>query len=187
MTVFTFFFANPFLTNRFEELKTSSETNLAEYKQSVEGRFTTISQQIAGKASQTDFQRVQETSRLYERIIGSNEDDISNKVARMALTNQLFQVEVSKYASQGGPNLIKNSGDPQDNKNWGYWEFGQNPATHTGTHPFFYNQKRKLFFLDNRTRETVPVSTIRFSLKRNTSYTVSLTAFNTWNMKGATI
>ena len=51
---------------------------------------------IAGKANQTDFQHVKETSQLYERIIGSNENDISNKVARMALTNQLFQVEVSK-------------------------------------------------------------------------------------------
>ena len=179
------------LERRFSAISTQTNNDIAskiaQYKQTVDGQFASITSQIAGKANQTDFQRVRETSQLYERIIGRNENDISNKVARMALTNQLFQVEVSKYASQGGPNLIKNSGNPQDNKHWGYWEFGQNPATHTGTHPFFYNQKRKLFFLDNRTRETVPASTIRFPLKRNTSYTVSLTAFNTWNMKGATI
>lgn len=179
------------LERRFSAISTQTNndiaTKIAQYKQTVDGQFASITSQIADKANQTDFQRVRETSQLYERIIGRNENDISNKVARMALTNQLFQVEVSKYASQGGPNLIKNSGNPQDNKHWGYWEFGQNPATHTGTHPFFYNQKRKLFFLDNRTRETVPASTIRFPLKRNTSYTVSLTAFNTWNMKGATI
>jgi phage minor structural protein len=179
------------LERRFSAISTQTNndiaTKIAQYKQTVDGQFASITSQIANKANQTDFQRVQETSRLYERIIGSNENDISNKVARMALTNQLFQVEVSKYASQGGPNLIKNSGNPQDNKNWGYWEIGQNPVIHTGTHPFFYNQKRKLFFLDNRTRETVPTSSIRFSLKRNTSYTVSLTAFNTWNMKGSTI
>ena len=179
------------LERRFSAISTQTNNDIAskiaQYKQTVDGQFASITSQIAGKANQTDFQRVRETSQLYERIIGRNENDISNKVARMALTNQLFQVEVSKYASQGGPNLIKNSGNPQDNKHWGYWEFGQNPATHTGTHPFFYNQKRKLFFLDNRTRETVPASSIRFPLKRNTSYTVSLTAFNTWNMKGATI
>lgn len=179
------------LERRFSAISTQTNNDIAskiaQYKQTVDGQFASITSQIASKANQTDFQRVRETSQLYERIIGSNENDISNKVARMALTNQLFQVEVSKYASQGGPNLIKNSGNPQDNKHWGYWEFGQNPAAHTGTHPFFYNQKRKLFFLDNRTRETVPASTIRFPLKRNTSYTVSLTAFNTWNMKGATI
>ena len=69
---------------------------LAEYKETVDGRFATISSQINGKVNQADFQRVKETSQLYERIIGSNENDISNKVARMALTNQLFQVEVSK-------------------------------------------------------------------------------------------
>ena len=51
---------------------------------------------ISGKANQTDFQRVKETSKLYERIIGRSESDIADKVARMALTNQLFQVEVSK-------------------------------------------------------------------------------------------
>ncbi len=160
---------------------------LAEYKETVDGRFAMISSQINGKANQSDFQRVKETSQLYERIIGRNENDIADKVARMALTNQLFQVEVSKYSRQGGPNLIKNSGNPQDNKNWGYWEPGQNPVIHTGTHPFFYNQKRKLFFFDNNTREAVPVSTIRFPLKRNTDYTLSLTAFNTLNMKGASI
>lgn len=84
------------LTRRFEELKTSSETKLAEYRQTVEGQLTTISQQITGKASQTEFQRVQETSKLYERLIGSTEKEVTDKVSRMALTNELFQVEVSK-------------------------------------------------------------------------------------------
>lgn len=146
-----------------------------------------VRRQLENKADLVEFQRVKETNQLYERIIGRSESDVADKVARMALTNQLFQVEVGKYSRQGGPNLIKNSGNPQDNKNWGYWEIGQSPAIYVGTHPFFYNQKRNLFFLDNRTRETVPASTVRFSLKRNTSYTVALTAFNTWNMKGATI
>lgn len=146
-----------------------------------------VRRQLDNKADLVEFQRVKETNQLYERIIGRSESDIADKVARIALTNQLFQVEVSKYSRQGGPNLVKNSGNLQDNKNWGYWEIGQSPAIYVGTHSFFYNQKRKLFFLDNRTKDTVPASTVRFSLKRNTSYTVALTAFNTWNMKGATI
>nr|DAS63246.1 MAG TPA: Neck appendage protein [Caudoviricetes sp.] len=179
------------IERRIEEVKTSTDgkiaTQIAQYKQTIDGQFANITSQIANKANQTDFQRVQETSRLYERIIGSNENDISNKVARMALTNQLFQVEVSKYVLQGGPNLVKNSGNPQDSKNWGYWEIGQNPAVRVGTHDFFFKNKRNLFYVVNKTRESVPASTIRFPLKRNTSYTVSLTAFNTWNMKGATI
>ena len=86
----------------------SIATQIATYKNTVDGRFADITSMISGKANQTDFQRVRETSQLYERIIGSNENDISNKVARMALTNQLFQVEVGK-ATRGGRNLFLNS------------------------------------------------------------------------------
>lgn len=81
-------------------------TQISKYKTAVDGRFADITSLIAGKANQTDFQRVRETSQLYERIIGSNENDISNKVARMAMTSQLFQVEVAKNASNG-QNLLK--------------------------------------------------------------------------------
>jgi phage minor structural protein, N-terminal domain protein len=88
------------LERRFEAITNpqngSIATQIANYKTAVDGRFSDITSLIAGKANQTDFQRVKETSQLYERIIGSNENDISNKVARMAMTNQLFQVEVGK-------------------------------------------------------------------------------------------
>ena len=88
------------LERRFSAISTQTNNDIAtkitQYKQTVDGQFASITSQIAGKANQTDFQRVKETSQLYERIIGRNENDISNKVARMALTNQLFQVEVAK-------------------------------------------------------------------------------------------
>lgn len=85
-------------------------TQIANYKQSVDGRFAGIISQIADKANQADFQRVQETSRLYERILGSTENGIADNVARMAMTNQLFQVEVAKNASNG-QNLLKGTKD----------------------------------------------------------------------------
>ena len=71
-------------------------TKIATYKNAVDGRFAEITSLIAGKANQTDFQRVKETSQLYERTLGNTENGIADKVARMAMTNQLFQVEVSK-------------------------------------------------------------------------------------------
>ena len=83
-------------------------TKIADYKHSVDGRFADITSLISGKANQTDFQRVKETSRLYERILGNTDNGIANNVARMALTSQLFQVEVSK-ASASGRNLFLNS------------------------------------------------------------------------------
>ena len=88
------------LERRFEGITNpqngSIATQIANYKTAVDGRFADITSLIAGKANQTDFQRVKETNKLYERIIGRSESDIADKVARMALTNQLFQVEVSK-------------------------------------------------------------------------------------------
>ena len=89
----------------------SIATQIAKYKTAVDGRFADITSMISGKANQTDFQRVRETSQLYERIIGNNENDISNKVARMALTNQLFQVEVSKYSGNGVNRALNTTSD----------------------------------------------------------------------------
>ena len=84
----------------------SIATQIAKYKTAVDGRFADITSMISGKANQTDFQRVRETSQLYERILGNTENGIADKVARMALTNQLFQVEVAK-AAKGGRNYIR--------------------------------------------------------------------------------
>ena len=91
-----------------EQTKKQLDLQFADYKQSVDGRFASMSTRVDGKANQTDFQRVQETSKLYERIIGSNENDISNKVARMALTSQLFQIEIAKNIGSDN-NLIVRS------------------------------------------------------------------------------
>ena len=81
---------------RVETGLNETKTSFAEFKRTAEGQLTTITQQVAGKASQAEFQKVQETSKLYERLIGSTEKEITDKVSRMALTNELFQVEVSK-------------------------------------------------------------------------------------------
>ena len=86
----------------------SIATKIAQYKQTVDGQFASIASQVAGKANQTDFQRVRETSQLYERILGNTNNSIADNVARMAMTSQLFQVEVAK-SSASGRNLFLNS------------------------------------------------------------------------------
>ena len=95
----------------------SIATQIATYKNAVDGRFTEITSLISGKASQADFQRVRETSQLYERILGNSENGIADKVARMAMTSQLFQVEVAK-ATKGGRNYIRNGQFKNGSKNW---------------------------------------------------------------------
>lgn len=88
------------LERRFSAISTQTNNDIArkiaQYKQTVDGQFASITSQIAGKANQTDFQRVKETSKLYERILGNSKSGIANTIARMAMTHQLFQVEVSK-------------------------------------------------------------------------------------------
>ncbi|WP_138335788.1 MULTISPECIES: phage tail spike protein [Streptococcus] len=109
------------LERRFSAISTQTNNDIAskiaQYKQTVDGQFANISSQISGKVNQTDFQRVQETSKLYERIIGRSESDVADKVARMAMTNQLFQVEVAK-AAKGGRNYIRNGQFKNGSKNW---------------------------------------------------------------------
>ena len=84
---------------RFEALTRDNETKLAEYKQGIDGRIADITSQIAGKVNEVDFQRVRETSQLYERILGTNDSNVSTNIARMALTSDLFNIEVGKRFS----------------------------------------------------------------------------------------
>lgn len=162
------------IERRIEEVKTSTNgqiaTQIAGYKQSVDGRFTSLSSQLDGKANLVDFQRVQETSKLYERIIGSNENDISNKVARMALTNQLFQVEVGKYSAVGGPNVLRNSRADDGLK---YWSEANGRLNFTA-HSFYFNGQKRMFEL----RPGAIVKSPRFIIKRNTDYTLNILGFD---------
>ncbi|WP_412766258.1 gp58-like family protein [Streptococcus iners] len=87
------------VTQRFDSLQSYADTKIAEYKNTVDGQFVNLQTQVNGKANQSDFQRVQTTSQLYERIIGSTEDMVKEKVARMVMADSLFQTEVGKVNS----------------------------------------------------------------------------------------
>jgi phage minor structural protein len=162
------------IERRIEEVKTSTDgkiaTQIAEYKKSVDGRFTSLSSQLDGKANLIDFQRVRETSQLYERIIGSNENDISNKVARMALTNQLFQVEVGKYANVGGPNMLRNSRADDGLKHW----TEDNGRLGFTAHVFYFNGQKRMFSL----LPGAVVKSNHFLVKRNADYILNILGFD---------
>ena len=93
---------------RFEALTRDNEARFAEYKQGIDGRIADITSQVSGKVNEVDFQRVRETSQLYERVLGGAESDVSNNVSRMVMSNQIFQTEVGKYVTDDN-NLIVNS------------------------------------------------------------------------------
>ena len=77
-------------------------------KNSTDGQIENVRNQLAKKVEVTDFQHVQETSKLYERILGSTDNVIANNVAHMAMTSQLFQVIVAKSLGSDN-NLIVRS------------------------------------------------------------------------------
>lgn len=54
----------------------------------------------SGYAKRTEIQSITETQRLYDRIIGTTEDEVKQNIARMTLTDSLFQTEVSKVVNQ---------------------------------------------------------------------------------------
>ena len=84
---------------RFEAITRDNEAKFAEYKQGIDGRIATITSQVADKVNEADFQHVKETSQLYERILGGTDSNVSSNIARMALTSELFEVEVGKRFS----------------------------------------------------------------------------------------
>lgn len=96
------------ISRRFEALTSDNEAKFAEYKQSVSERIANLSSQMADKANQVEFQRVRETSQVYERILGSSESDISRNASRLVMSDQVFQTEVGKYVTDDN-NLIVNS------------------------------------------------------------------------------
>lgn len=165
------------LERRFSAISTQTNndiaTKIAQYKQTVDGQFANITSQIAGKANQTDFQRVKETSQLYERILGNTDNGIADNVARMALTNQIFQVEVGKYGG-GGPNLVKNS-DFKDGMN--EWTSKQNLGRLV-KHGFYHNSQKDLMRLSNSTQSDIFLNSPRFELERNTDYVLNFRGFN---------
>ena len=71
-------------------------TQISDNKANADSQFVNVTNQLAQKVEITDFQKVKETSQLYERILGNTDNGIADNVARMAMTNQLFQIEVSK-------------------------------------------------------------------------------------------
>ncbi|HGA1413435.1 TPA: phage tail spike protein [Streptococcus suis] len=82
-----------------EDQQSYADTKIAEYSNTIDGRFATMQSQVSGKANQVDLQTVRETVNLYERIIGSTETGIKDKVARMVMADSLFLTEVKDKIS----------------------------------------------------------------------------------------
>ena len=94
--------------------------------------------------------------------------------------------DMTGSVSVGGENLVRNSAFPENLDNWGFWQTPQqNPNLSVSQHPYYYNSAKPLFLL--KTSSSVPASTPRFSVKRNTDYSFNFQLFATGNIKGVDI
>ena len=153
---------------RFESLTKDNEGKLAEFRQGIDGQLTTLSRQIAENVA--DFQKVKETTLLYERILGKSEADAPDKLSRLIMSSEIFQTEVGKYSTQGGPNMFRNSRADDGLK---YWTEANNKLGFT-SHSFYLNGQKRMFEL----RPGAVVKSPRFIVKRNADYVLNILAFD---------
>ena len=96
--------------------------------------------------------------------------------------------DMTGSVSVGGENLIINSAFPENIDGWGFWEASQSNANLSiSNHGFYYNSARPLFLLRTSSSSSVPASTLRFPVKRNTDYSFNIQTFATGNIKGVDI
>ena len=117
-----------------------------------------------------EFNKLTETNKLYERIIGTSETGAPDKLSRLVMSSDIFQTEVGKYSTQGGPNMLRNSRADDGLKYW----VGAPESFKFISHGYYLNGQKSMFQLGNG----AVVNSPRFIFKRNTDYILNLLAFD---------
>ena len=121
-------------------------------------------------AQTIEYNKLTESNKLYERILGTSETGAPDKLSRLVMSSQIFQTEVGKYSTQGGPNMLRNSRADDGLKYWA----GAPDKFNFQEHPFYLNGQKRMFLLYNG----AVVNSPRFIFKRNTDYILNLLAFD---------
>ena len=134
----------------------------------TKGQVSDLDRRIA---SQTiEFNKLTESNKLYERIIGKSETDAPDKLSRLVMSSQIFQTEVGKYSTSGGPNMLRNSRADEGLK---YWNGAPNKLSFRA-HEFYMNGQKRMFQLSSG----AVVNSPRFIFKKNTDYMLNMLAFD---------
>lgn len=96
------------ISNDFTDKTTGDGLAVAagEISQSI----TLLSDQITKQT--VEFNKLTESNKLYERIIGKSETDAPDKLSRLVMSSQIFQTEVGQYVNTDGANLLNGSKGP---------------------------------------------------------------------------
>ena len=110
--------ASPDLTQKVSETiqQTDSGTIYNKIYQNIKHDFAVtdeIGPVLAGinqklKSQTVEFQKLTESNTLYERILGKSETEAPDKLSRLVMSSDIFQMEVGKYVTDNN-NLIVNS------------------------------------------------------------------------------
>lgn len=137
--------------------------------QNDQGRdLLNLSKQIT--AQTLEFNKLTESNKMYERILGKSETDAPDQLSRLVMSSQIFQTEVGKYSTSGGPNMLRNSRADDGLK---YWTEANGRLNFTA-HQFYLNGQKRMFSL----RPGAFVHSPRFIIKQNTNYMLNLIAFD---------
>lgn len=117
-----------------------------------------------------EFNKLTESNKLYERILGTSETGAPDQLSRLVMSSQIFQTEVGKYSTTGGPNMLRNSRADDGLK---YWTEANGRLNFTAHH-FYLNGQKRMFLL----RPGAFVHSPRFIVKQNTNYMLNLIAFD---------
>ena len=96
------------ISNDFTD-KTTGD-GLAEFAGEMSQNITSLSDQITKQT--VEFNKLTESNKLYERIIGKSETDAPDKLSRLIMGSQIFQTEVGQYVNTDGANLLNGSKGP---------------------------------------------------------------------------
>lgn len=152
-----------------QQFATKGEFYSLDRTQSDMGRdLVGLSKQIATQT--VEFNKLTESNKLYERILGTSETDAPDKLSRLVMSSEIFQTEVGKYSTQGGPNMLRNSRADDGLK---YWS-GAPDKFKFLEHVYYLNGQKRMFLLENG----AVVNSPRFIFKRNTDYILNLLAFD---------
>lgn len=122
-------------------------------------------------AQTIEYNKLTESNKIYERIIGKTESEASEKLSRLVMSSDIFQTEVGRYSTQGGPNMLRNSRADEGLK---YWTEANGRLNFTA-HQFYFNGQKKMFSL----RPGAVVTSPRFIVKRNADYMLNMLGFDT--------
>lgn len=118
-----------------EDVKDYTSTKIAEYKQTVDQNYASLSAQVGTKVNtstfdqtvsginlnistltndlngtKSDFQIVKQTSDVYQRVLGKTEGDVTTNIANMVATSDIIQTTISKAADNSSKgNIIYDS------------------------------------------------------------------------------